>query len=52
MQWMKNLSTEEVLSGYKLEAAFASINVVSMNGHFILEARSISGKENNPDSVY
>ena len=52
---MKNLSTEEIESGYKLEAAFASMSVASMNywlGCYILEARAISGKEYSPDSVY
>ena len=55
MQRVKNLSTEEIESGYKLEAAFASMSVVAMNywlGRFILEARAISGKEYSPDSVY
>ena len=54
-QQIKNLSTEEIESGYKLEAAFASISVVSINywlGCFILEARTIFGKEYSPDSVY
>ena len=52
---MKNLSSEEIESGYKLEAAFASMCVVSMYywlGCFILEARTIPGKEYSPDSVY
>ena len=55
MQRMKYLSTEEIESAYKLEAAFASMNEVSMNywlGHFILEVSAISGKEDSPDSVY
>ena len=45
---MKNLSTEGIESGYKLEAAFAPMSIVSMNywlGCFILEVRAISGKE-------
>ena len=54
-QRMKNLCAEKIESGYKLEAALASMSVASMNywlGHFILEARAISGKEYSPDSVY
>ena len=54
-QRMKNLSIEEIESGYKLEAAFALMSVASMNywlGRFILEAKAISGKEYSPDSVY
>ena len=55
MQQVTNLSTEEIESGYKLEAAFASMSVVSMNywlGRFILEGKAISGKDYSPDSVY
>ena len=47
-QWMKNLSTEGIERGYKLEAVFAPMSIVSMNylpGCFILEVRTISGKE-------
>ena len=54
-QPMKNLSTKEIERGYKLEAAFASMSIASMNywlGCFILEVRAISGKEYNPDSVH
>ena len=55
MQRAKNLSTEEIESGYKLEAVFVSMSVVAMNywlGHFILEARAISGKDYSSNSVY
>ena len=31
MQQVKNLSTKEIESGYKLKAAFASMSVVAMN---------------------
>ena len=45
---MKNLSTKQIESGYKLEGALASKSVVFINywlGHFILKVRAISGKE-------
>ena len=45
---MKNLTIEDIESGYKLEVAIASMSIASMNnwlGCFTLEARTISGKE-------
>ena len=54
-QRVKNLSTEDKESGFKLEVMFASMSVLAMNywlGCFILEARTMSGKEDSPGSVY
>ena len=50
------LSTEEIESGYILEAAFASMSVVYVAmiywlGRFVLEAKVISGIEYSPDSL-
>ena len=51
IQQVKNLSIEEIESGYKLALVFASMSITSINnwlGHFTLEARTISGKEYSP----
>ena len=52
---MEKLSPEELEKGYELDTKFANMNVASMNywlRKFILEVRSVNGKEYSPDSLY
>ena len=54
-QRLKNLSTEEIQSGHKLEVTMISMRVPALNywlGRFIFEVRTMSGKEYSPFSVY
>ena len=54
-QRIEKLSPEELEKGYELDTKFANMNVASMNywlRKFILEVRSMNGKEYSPDSLY